>query len=432
MVAAQARAQLTYRFSAGDQLTYARRTTLAGGNPLTDVLTLTCLARDSMGTRILVSTSPEPDLMGSPTGPQDAVVLAIDQTGRRTVPPETEARLISLDPILDVLPALPLAARGETDWVTPADQVGRRWRCSQSGRASAGGILTFAFTEDYPSGVAEAVGLKRQGQFTFSPQAGHVVRVEIETVDTSGTVVRRDEINQGSRLTMPAEWTTRRSDEATRYLRTLGHAERLRHELDTAAADPNTVLQKLDQLWLAFGKEMDEKSGSPFLSLATAQRDAAIRSRPTLVARATLGNRWMGKPAAGWTLDTADGKSITSETARRGVVLECFWSSDTPATVSAVDAVRDLRRQIAPPDAVRILCYNVDTDVVRSRRAIQAVGDDPVQYVAGPLAIGDRLPELPIVRVLDKDGVIRGVWMGWQRKYDAAVRLALELAGRGR
>lgn len=432
-IQAAACAQLTYRFGAGDQATYARSVSrLSTAAPVADVLTITCLARDSQGMRLLVGLGAAADRDTSTTGPLDGVVLTIDETGRRTLPPETPARLLALDPLLDILPVLPLAARGESDWVTPADSVGRRWRCAQVGRASAAGILTFSFTEDYPAGVAEAVGLKRRGQFTFSTQAGHVVRVDVETVDGNGATVRTDSINLGARTTMPAEWAQRRSDEAARFLRALSHADRLLHELDTAASDPNTVLQKLEQLWLAFGKELDLKSGSPFVRIADARRDDVVQSRRALLGRAALGSRWMGRRAVGWTLDAADGRSVTSEDARRGVVIECFWSSESAATVHAVDVVRDLRKEIAPPDAVGILLYNVDADVVRARRAVQAVGNDPPQFMAGPLAIGDPLPVIPAVRVLDQQGVIRGVWLGWQADYTAAVKLALELAGRGK
>ena len=50
--------------------------------------------------------------------------------------------------------------------------------------------------------------------------------------------------------------------------------------------------------------------------------------------------------------------------------------------------------------------------------------------LAGPLRSAEPLPELPIVRVLDQRGIVRGIWIGWQPEYAAARELAVELAGK--
>jgi hypothetical protein len=121
---------------------------------------------------------------------------------------------------------------------------------------------------------------------------------------------------------------------------------------------------------------------------------------------------------------------VTCESVRHGYVIECFWSGESAWGPRALEPIRQLRKAL-PAELFTVLCYNMDQDLPRAQEVLARCGADLPQIVGGPLLEVEILPESPLVRVLDREGVIRGIWVGWQPEYAAARELAIKLSGWG-
>ncbi|MEW6253929.1 MAG: hypothetical protein AB1716_25060, partial [Planctomycetota bacterium] len=118
----------------------------------------------------------------------------------------------------------------------------------------------------------------------------------------------------------------------------------------------------------------------------------------------------------------------TSETARAGIVFECFWSAETEWGLRALAPLRALRVDPWRPTTT-ILCYNLDERPDLARRAIERCGGRLRHVLGAPLRAAEQLPELPIVRVLDPTGQVRDIWIGWRPDYQPMLDAAWANSG---
>jgi hypothetical protein len=112
------------------------------------------------------------------------------------------------------------------------------------------------------------------------------------------------------------------------------------------------------------------------------------------------------------------------------VVIECFWSGESVWGLRALDSFQRLGHGL-PPELFTQIQYNTDVDLPRALEAIRIAGAVQPHVIGAPLLNADPLPKIPLVRVLDRDGVIRGIWIGWEPDYAAARELAIKLSGWG-
>ncbi len=429
--AAPADNALIYRLEPGDRLVYQRReivTPLDGSGPArqtTGQVQIWCFQQDAQTALVLLDLMPAPD---EPGVPSSAVVVYVGKTGRRQLPAEIPTRLAPLDPALDLLPLLPLTARSAARWTTPPDPFGRRWSCVARGADAAHhGHQRIDFVVEEPPGFQELLERSRRGVFWFDAAAGCVTRLETEAVDRRQNTRTQVVAVFDQKLHHPPRWAARRVDETVRFLRALRCEDRLLHEIITRPAEVPRTRKKLDQLWAAFKSDVDGRAGSPFARLAEDRRISLRGMADSFPARAALGGRWLNEPARPWSLQDLDGHTLTSETARREVLIECFWSAETIWGLRVLDSMRRLQAERTIPP-VRVLCYNMDEDWPRARQAIQRCGRRLTHVFGEPLRDVERLPELPVVRVVDADGVVRGLWIGWDPDFAAARELAVKLA----
>ncbi len=428
---AGAEPELMYRLEAGDRLLYERRATtrpLDGGPPtaeIDDQIELWCVQRREKEAFMLVALT---RTTAGRAEPARAAVLYIDEGGRRRLPAEVMTRLDPVEPALDLLPVLPVGAQTAEAWTTTPDVYQRAWRCMSRGpdAGQQGGTRVDFVVED-PLGVGDALGEVRTGTYWFDARAGVVTRLESEQQDLLNRTWTHVSAVLRERTRQTPEWAARRTEEGGRFLRALGNEDRFVQELTARGDQLPRILERLDQLWSAFKSDIDVRTVSPFWTLADAHRQELRAAAEVLEARAALALRWLNRRAVPWTLQDAAGQTVTCEAARRGVVVECFWSGDSAAALRVLEPMRKLQAELST-SAVRVLGYNLDADFVRARQVIRQCGGGLTQFLGGALVEVETLPELPVVRVLDSKGVIRGVWVGWQPAYTTARDLALELA----
>ena len=428
---AAAQQALQYRFEPGEELVYERQvlvTALGASHPLnriTDEVQVWCLQRDSGATLILLVLTRQVDGRAEPAR---AVLLYVDESGRRRLPAETVSRLGAVDPALDLLPMLPLPVQSLATWSTPSDLFERQWRCvGAAPDNSRQGHLRIDFLVEDTSGVADVLGQSRVGRFWFDPVAGYVSRFEAEEQDAGAQTQTRVVAVLRQVPRNSAEWAARRTDEAQRLLRTLRHEDRLLADIVLRPAELPHTLQQLDRLWTTFASDVDARAGTPFAMVADARRQQLRADADTLRARAALGQRWLNTPARTWSLQDPAGQTRTSESTRRGVVIECFWSSESIWGLRVLHPLSRWRRTPGDP-SVPLLCYNMDYNLAVAQRAVARCGAGLAQILGGPLQDVEELPEFPVVRVVDQHGIIRGVWIGWDPNYAAARELARQLA----
>lgn len=422
---------LRYQFAVGDQLTYERRvqvTTLGDGPPLTrivDQIQVWCLSRQGDESLLLI------DLLravNEQAQPATGVLVYVEDCGRRRLPDVMPPRIAESDDLLAVVPVLRQTLQDQPRWLTDEDLHGRRWWCALNGHnEQSGGLLRVDYTAEHPYRTGEILGLSDSGRFWFDPKQGVIARVESRREERSAdrrtesiTVLRRREHRA-------AGWTARRAKEAEAYLRTLRHEDRL---LDEIVSQPDQVEQKLTslgRLWEARLSGLDPRANSPFERLIRA-RPAQLTGQTTrLRAQAAYARRWLGRPAAPWSLQTPTGQTLTSEQVRDGVTVECLWSSQSPgfaATLAALDAAL---AQLAGRQ-VRGAALNLDANIQHARRLIEKLPAELTHVLGESLRAVDQPPELPLVRVLDRQGVVRRLWFGWRASYADVVAEALRWA----
>ncbi len=420
---------LHYRLAVGDRLIYERRVVASDAASdvehglsvrevehrlsVCDQLQVTAFQRTGEETLVLLELQRAVDGLSEPAV---GLPLYLDDSGRRRSPEEVPARLADLDAALELLPPLPLAVDTAAFWITPTDHYGRRWRCTNRGPdAQQQGHTRIEFVVEDMLGAAEVLGRECSGRFWFDTSAGLVTRLESQETCRYEGRARRVSAVLKQKLTHPPLWAARRAEEVQRFLRALRHEDRLLHELLTRPDDVEQTLTQLDRVWSAFRSDVDARAGSPLATLADARRQRWHARADALRGRAALGHRWRGQPARTWTLQHAAGQTVTSETARQGVVIECFWSAVSPWGFPVLDAMRQLQARAG--DRVRVLCYNVDDDPALAAAAIARGGAGLTHLLAAPLQQTEGLPELPVVRVVDAREIVREVWIGWQADY---------------
>lgn len=362
----------------------------------------------------------------------DAAIFWLDAQGRRDVPAGAAGAEHDLAPYLDALPVLPVGAQLESQWRTPPDGLGRFHDCINRGPdAAQGGLLRVDFA------VADTFGLdalqpQRRGTFWFDVQRGLVRRVERTVPRPDSAAATTQDAGKRTRIVLhevralsPA-WCTRRAAEAARYLQTLEHDARLAQLVLERPGELDALQRQREELWLGFAAEVERGVQSPFAAVAKGRHQRAVAMRDVLAARAALARRWLNQKAPGWTLQTSDGATVTAEALRDRVTVEVFWSSAQRAGVRAV-ALLGAQPPPLDPRVVRLVGYNLDRDFGAAQAAIKCCGAGITHVLAAPLTYAEPLQELPIVRVLDQRGVVRGIWIGWQADYAAPVELARTL-----
>lgn len=423
-------AGLAYRLTPGAELEYrceTVRTTESGraATPEVRSLRLWCIGTTEDGWVVLLVVRPVDGAAAGGAG--DAAVVYLDASGAPRVPPETMAQLPDFAEALLSLPPTPKSYQGNQRWDTTGP-FERTWRCERD-TTVVDAAVRVRFTVQGPGCSDAVLGWQTEGTYTFDTDAGQPREVEWQRVDTRRGTRVRTHTTFVARRQQTAAWAVRRSLEAAKYRLTLRHDQRLRTQLSDDPAQCEQTIRLIDQLWAGFRSEVDQRVDTPFFQLADDRRQLLAAEAPLLVARAALAQTWLGHAAGTWTLPQPDGTLLTSEQARQGVVIECFWSSADPLSLHSLSAFRALQQDATLRRLhVPVLSYNLDVGVPWATQADAACEPSLGNLAAGPLQMVTPLTDLPIVRVLDGEQIVRAVRIGWQPDYTDIWQVAAELA----
>ncbi|HUU96301.1 MAG TPA: hypothetical protein VM487_11220 [Phycisphaerae bacterium] len=408
---------LRYALQPGEHLVYERRaldSTLETGQEqqrIVDRIRLWCLAREGDENLLLLEQTRSRD---GRVEPLRGAVFYLDQRGRRRVPDVVQTRLAELEPAFEFFPELRPALQPDPTWTTTPDLYGQRWRCTRIGPDPRfAGHVRVEFVVEDPTGVANFVGQSQSGSFWFDREAGIVTRVESQRDDRHAGLHTKAITVLRLRKRCDKSWCVRRADEVQRYLRTLRHEDRYLQQIVNEPTRLEQTFRQLNRLWEEFMVDLKRDEPSPLRQLGAVAPQQLAAQRERLEARAWLGQRWLGQTAADWSLQDPAGQTISSEALRDRYVVECFWSAESLGSLRAFETLRRLQRELADKP-VHVVCLNLDRDVELARRAAQRCGKDLTTVLVGPPVVGEAPPELPVFRVVDRRGKIRGVFIGWR------------------
>lgn len=406
-------ASLRYGLVVGDWLIYERQVSARPadeGGPVrrsTDQIQVWCFAERGDQRTLLVDWIRN---VGGEPEPIIGAVFHVDDRGRREIPQDALERVLALDAALDVLPPLRSALDAGPAWRSAPDLYGRVWRVTPSPAPATAGQMQFDFVIEDPTGVSDALRTATSGAFTFDTRAGVVTRVESRTTRVAS--IEHVTITLRHRVTNEARWCAQRAGEAGRYLRTLGQEAGRIATFHAPPGDGRAVLERLDRLWEAFELEADAREKSPLRPIAAARRAALQRDAGALAARLRAAQNWIDRKPPAWTLHTETGAELVSESLRGRVLIECFWSTETEWAVRALPVLRDL--QVDLGDRAAIICINLDADLAAGQRALSFAGEGLRHVLGGSLREVEGVPETPVFRLRDADGVVRAVAFGWR------------------
>lgn len=416
-----------YDLRPGQRLVYERRARLLAADGVTvisrsrDQFQLRCLELRERAALLLVDWI---RASGAPLIDPRGTLLRLDDRQVVELLPEYRNRIGEIEPVLDVLPSFPLAIEAGPRWTGPADVLFQRCTYQQNGPdPTHGGARRIEFALEAPPALGLADARSQRGTLWFDDARGAVVRVEGErTVNAAGAVEQVVWALYKSD-TLPPDWCRDRLREVEPFAVGLRAEDTLLERLysDPVAAD--AAIHRFRRIWAErlFSRALPE--ASPFRALAIARQRLLAADEPRLRARARLAGQWLDSRAADWSLQDADGRTITSEELLGAPLLEFFWSAQSPWSVRMLPVVSRVEDELAA-SGLNIVCVNTDSDLSLAKETAGAAGAGLRHVFSGP-PIGDADPELPVVRLLDEGRRVRKLWFGWRSDLAEWVRAAL-------
>jgi len=410
-----ARPPLAYRFEPGDRLVYELRsestllTTGAVAERCFGQVEIWCLALEDGEALLLLDFI---RLVDNRAEPMRGVVLRIDSRGRPTMTPAMQEQAVEMESAWEVLPVQASAVESGSSWSAPADLFGRRRHCRGEDDAQQPGTARVEFVTGYPPGAGEVLGHSCRGKYWFDRAAGCVTRfekIEIEKLanrQTESTGVLRE------RTSMPPGWAQRRAAEAEQCELAVRRESSLLRQIQDRPETVEEALRSLDRLWAGLAPELARQE-SPFRTLARAKRQRWAAEADQVRHMANYAQRWLGRTAVPWTLPDVRGQMVSSETVRRHACVELLWRTDDRRSIAELARLQAARDELGGSE-IPVICLNLDQDTSVARRSIAQLPAGPTHILAGPIAAVEQPINLPILRVLDGDGKIVRMWIGWQ------------------
>lgn len=343
----------------------------------------------------------------------DGGLVTLDSRGVWRVVPEFMAFENELASALEFFPSGAHALQVDASWLTEPDLHGCQWRCTRVGPDAAQNQAVRAdFSLVDPAGVSDVLKQSVLGAFWYDPRRGGLTRLESLRIDPVASQ-RRELVallrDRGS--TNPA-WIAKRQTELERLMRALRMQKQVVADLLRPGANADAMIGRVDRIWSEFDYEFPGEKDSPVRRLGSAARAGFAASAAQHKARAALANQWVGRAAAPWSLLNERGETINSDTLRGRPMVECLWSAENAESLRMLETMRRLQQQI-PPEALHVICMNVDGDAQAAQRAIELAGAGLRHVLIGPPLGAAPPPELPLLRLIDRNGKIQALLAGW-------------------
>ena len=403
-----------YALRAGERIEYRRTVSLEIENAATfeEIIQLIVLEAGPTGAHVLA-------IRVRDETPASAVHFRVSDRGQIVVPEETLARPETAYDLYELFPMLAPALDDQTVWLGEPDLFECRLR--QRRVAVDGPSVQVRFTMEDATGVSDFLGDSTEGVYWFDGDAGLMTRREMTRYSGAERRKRTIRCQLIGRETLDDAWIDRRRAEWARFVRTQQIEDGLLDELGTHPERVNGTIRRLEHVWEEFLAQPPRDQASPLRRVADACQRRSKALSPVLRERAALAAQWIGAPAAEWSLQDAAGETVISETVRKGVSVECFWSVSATPSLRMFAVLERLRTERLPTPP-SIICLNVDSDLAAARRAADKCGRGLLTVFSGPPIDGELPASMPIVRILDESGRVRRVHVGWRASLSDSIR----------
>ncbi len=405
-----------YALNSGETLSYRRtvRTLDAAGNStggeLDQVIDIGVLARKGLTWEVV-------SILRTGDSVADVVVFSIDDGGEIAVAEEFRRRPASLDVVREIFPTLPPALDFGGTWDAQQDELGRSARMRQV--AAEAGSVQFRHEQVDSTGVSKFLRQSGSGSTWFD--IGNQLVSRFDRTETTGdlhSVIRGELVGREKSSSRAVSWSPRELDAFSQALRM---EDALVDETTARPAKIDMTLSRMGRIWSEFLAQPPRDDASPLRQFAARHREVVRLQADSYRMRARLSGHWIGKPAAQWSFQDERGQTVISEAVRKGITVEIFWSSASEPSLRMFKAALALPREL-PKTSASVVFLNIDSDLIAARRAVEACSQGNRVVFAGMPMEGQTPADLPIVRILDEEGLIRHVSFGWRPSLAGAVQ----------
>ena len=282
------------------------------------------------------------------------------------------------------------------------------------------GEWTFAASDEGPT--AKVYGLQEQATYVFDPAQGLVIRSEARTAQAGARPTTRQTTRLVSRQAKDANWVLEFDRQADVYFQAIDAYDQAFADLQPGTAKVEPALAGAAANLQAAAQKLTVPMLLEPIQARLAEHATAVQSaRQDLQQRA----RMIRKPAGDWTLTDFAGQTHMLKDYHGKVVVMDFWYRGCVWCIRAMPQIQQLAEDFAGKP-VAILGMNTDADPADARFVIDTLGLNYTNLQAAALPERYGIQMFPTLLVLDGQGIIRDVRMGFEPNLRQALGRTIE------
>lgn len=304
---------------------------------------------------------------------------------------------------------LPDALGASDHWTSSYDAFGERYeytaRPRHPGHAES---RAYEISAEARHDLHDLLRCEQSGRMRFNVAAGAVDRVEWVRRDRRRGVERRSRLQLVNTERLEVRSLARFRLQWERVMRALRVERRTLREFGTRGTDVETGLQRIDRLRDELVHDLESSRLPALIAFGRERRNRWLTERAEFGRLGRLATQWLAHRAADWSLQSPDGATVTSEDFGDELLIEYFWSVDTPSSITSLELLTTLRARYLD-EPVAFVCINLDHELELSGRIARRFAPGLTHVLSGPPLDGPAPRKLPLVRILDRDRIVLAV-----------------------
>ncbi len=411
-----------YKFRAGQELIYRGLTRTASGGveePGDETLIRLCVLRERPGPEWLILALAFPA-----GGRSSAALINVKARGQVEMDPGFQDLYYDTSFLFLVLPRLPDHLEGRPKWHFDGGPLLDRYECTLEGK-DARDRLIIKFGKSNLAQTDSFYRVSAAGGWEFDPAQGRVVQSEsVAFQEREGPDISSKTVTLFSESVEHGEaWAAELLREARVFSSAAQATARDQALIMSGRANADAKLVESRRRWTDLAPLISEKS--PLLPFWRSEsrrieKDAAYYRRG-----ASQIAKQLDRPAPDWTLADFAGREMSLAGLRGKVLLLYFWNTDSGWCILTMPQIMGLSDYFAGK-GVAVLGMNTDEDPTRARELTLALGLNYANLQAMEARKLYDPPGYPALYVVDKEGAVRHIHIGWSRDLGQNVAAEVE------
>lgn len=430
---ARSQAPARFTFEPGDWLVYERRETVTrlstgerAGPLTTDQIQLWVLERNADNSLILLD---QIRFIDDKAQPARGILANVDSRGVLTIPAEFREHVSEVTEVVELLPILRPASEVGAGWTSEPDVFGERYACTERGPdAGENGATRIEFVRMDEPPIRDVPIEALRGSFWMDAAAGRLTRRESTAESKADDIQRKVTITLRHAVRNELRWTQQRINESGRFTLAVRQQDAMYADVLADRTELAVARPRVQRLWEGCVADIPRDAKSPFRVLAGAAREWVERDAEKWSRRSDFAHRVIGKKSPPWSLQSAGGGVVRGSDLQDKWRVEAYWRFGPRESHRAMLDLEGLlpscqNRWDEPP--LRVIAMNLDANGVYARGYAGALTNISAHVIAEPLAQLEAMPEAPLIQLVDRDGVVKGVWFGWNHWRSAEILSAI-------